>query len=72
MDFDNPLFQGEGDPTASYVPDEDDSLHSPHPEPSPHSDPQSPKRTRHTTDDLDDEYEIMHGAHSKSKFSSLK
>jgi hypothetical protein len=72
MDFDDPMFGGDGDPTADYHPDEED-------EPPPHSSPrhssleyspaESLKRGRQTFEESDDEEDTLRNIDNQSKFS---
>ncbi|KAA1121660.1 hypothetical protein PGTUg99_013536 [Puccinia graminis f. sp. tritici] len=77
MDFDDPMFGGDGDPTADYHPDEED-------EPPPHSSPcpgsprhssleyshaESLKRGRQTFEESDDKEDTLRNIDNQSKFS---
>ncbi|EFP83631.2 hypothetical protein PGTUg99_008005 [Puccinia graminis f. sp. tritici] len=76
MDFNDPVFGGDGDPTASYCPDEEDES-PPHSTPLPSS-PQhlpesqrSSKRARQASLESGNEDEIMCDTNTQLNFSRL-
>ncbi|KAA1083684.1 hypothetical protein PGT21_003949 [Puccinia graminis f. sp. tritici] len=75
MNFNDPLFGDDGDPTASYCPEEEDEspAHST-PLPSSQHSPvsqKSPKRVRQTSEESEDEHDIVCDTNAQSNFSRL-
>ncbi|KAA1100369.1 hypothetical protein PGTUg99_023941 [Puccinia graminis f. sp. tritici] len=75
MNFNDPLFGDDGDPTASYCPEEEDEspAHST-PLPSSQHSPvsqKSPKRVRQTSEESEDEHDIVCDTNAQSDFSRL-
>ncbi|KAA1087326.1 hypothetical protein PGT21_029051 [Puccinia graminis f. sp. tritici] len=72
MEFDDPMFGDDNDPTASYRPEQEDEL-PPHssPLPSSHHLPGSPIHVRPTPDESGDENDEMHEDNAQSRFSRV-